>query len=406
MIELNSITKDQATAIARAAGWAGDDARTPKHEILQYLAELTPQALTEAAAKAGHSAASAAAQATLAIAQAAQPEPAPVRIPAAAADLDDDDAATAAEIARILAQRKAKIDPEELRRIVRDEIAAHVPRSIVFHDSTGPVAKLDGEHTHPLFEKVLRLVRAGFNVLLVGPAGAGKTHLAHQIAKALGREFGTLHCTAGASESQLTGYLLPIRAGGAFEFVPAPFALMYGNGNGVFLLDEIDAADPNMLLVINGALSNGALHIPQRFEAPEIKRGENLGIMAAANTFGQGADFIFAGRNQLDGATLDRFYVVCIDYDAGYEARLCGIEYSPPAAWQAAPEATAQEISQLGNWIMNLRNRAAAARLRRVISTRTIQKGIAARIAGIPTEEVKADILSGWTADEKTKAGV
>ena len=44
-----------------------------------------------------------------------------------------------------------------------------------------------------------------------------------------------------------------------------------------------------------------------------------------------------------------------------------------------------------------------AAKLRRFVSTRTFQKAAAARMAGVPLKEVKADIFAGWTRDELAK---
>jgi len=282
----------------------------------------------------------------------------------------------------------AAFDEKELRKLIADEVAHAQPQKIVINESVKTQVKIL-EGTHPMFEKVLRLATAGVNVLLVGPAGCGKTTLAHQVAKSLDRKYGSLHCTAGASESQLIGWLLPIGDGkkaGEFSYVASEFVRLYEEGNSVFLLDEIDAADPNMLLVINSALANGSLHVPQRYNNPHVVRGKNVSIIAAANTFGHGADMIYAGRNQLDGATLDRFYVVEMNYDTALEKRL-------------APE-------EVCGWAWQLRERAKTAKLRRVVSTRMIQKVAAAVSAGVKVEEAKRDVLAGWTRDELGKIGV
>jgi MoxR-like ATPase len=204
------------------------------------------------------------------------------------------------------------------------------------------------------------------------------------LAQALKREYGTLHCTAGASESQLTGWRLPAK-GGDWKYVAAEFIALYEKGNCVFLLDEIDAADPNAMLVINSALANGAVHVPQRFEKPHVERGKNVTLIAAANTYGTGADMMYAGRNQLDAATLDRFYPIRIDYDTGLEAKL------------GEPEIVA--------WVHELRAKVQQHRVRRVLSTRTILKMTAALRVGIPLDEAKADVLLGWTKDELAKVG-
>lgn len=283
----------------------------------------------------------------------------------------------------------AAADEESTKKWIAEAVAAQNPQKIII--DTAASAKQQAqviEGTHPMFSKVLKLVTRGVNVLLVGPAGCGKTTLAHHIAKALKRKFGMLSCTSGASEAQLTGWLLPVGQGksaGTFTYVPSEFVRLYEEGNSVFLFDEFDAADPNMLLVVNSALANGSLHVPQRHEEPLVERGDKVALIAAANTFGSGADMMYAGRNQLDAATLDRFYVVEMDYDRALEKRL-GDE-------------------QVTQWAWNLREKVKQHRVRRVVSTRTIMKMSAAMATGVQFAEARRDMLAGWTKDELAKVG-
>ena len=74
---------------------------------------------------------------------------------------------------------------------------------------------------------------------------------------------------------------------------------------GVFLMDEMDAADPNMLLVVNNALANDRLDNPVNGE-DYVKHPDAI-LVAACNTLGTGADAQYTGRNQLDFSTLDRW---------------------------------------------------------------------------------------------------
>jgi MoxR-like ATPase len=402
----NGYSKDQLVALCRAAGWQGDDARTPKGVLAQWLAaqQGAPVPAPAYIPVAAQPAVPVVVPQPVDVmgAPKAQPQPAPQPAPAQ----DGRNAGVVAQaIAAALAGVKLGADPEEIRAIVREELQGMQPHKIILRDSDGLEMGQVQAATHPVFEKALRAVQAGLNVLLVGPAGCGKSYLGKQLAKALSRKFGTLHCSAGVSESQVTGWLLPVGEGGKFQFVPSQFALLYTQGNSVYLIDEIDAADPNMLTVLNGALANGALHIPQCPEMPEWHRGENASIIAAANTFGQGADMLYVGRNQLDAATLDRFYVIRMDYDPALEAAIAGMPYQPGARWEAAQAPTAQELQELGAWVLSLRERVVASKLRRVVSTRTMQKAMAARQAGIPTAEVKRDLLAGWTRDELSKVG-
>jgi cobaltochelatase CobS len=153
-------------------------------------------------------------------------------------------------------------------------------------------------------------------------------------------------------------------------------------------------------------LANGHLHIPQNIEEPSTAKGERFSILAACNTYGTGSDLLFAGRNQLDAATLDRFYIVHIDYDQSLERAITGRPAKPRKEWQAAPtdpQSVAADVRALADWLDLIRSKAQAAKLRRIVSTRAYMKAAAARAAGIPAEEIRADLLAGWTRDELAK---
>lgn len=252
-----------------------------------------------------------------------------------------------------------------------------------------PTVTLKGRR-HPCFERVLKLASQGANVMLVGPAGCGKTHMAEQIAKSLKLDYGAIHGTAGASESSLTGWLLPGK-GGNFEYTPAPFVTLFEQGDSLFLFDEVDGFDSNMLLIMNGALANGYLHIPHRRGKPVVNKGENVFILATANTYGTGANPMYAGRSPLDAATLDRFVIVTMDYDESLERDL-----------GKAAGLVDLEMQQL--W--TLRKRVREASLRRVISTRAFQKAGIMKAAGDDWKTVMSTLTEGWTRDEKQKIGV
>lgn len=166
----------------------------------------------------------------------------------------------------------------------------------------------------PYLPKMLANARMGLNTLLVGPAGTGKTTMATQLAEALDLSFGMLSCTAGMSESWLYGRQF---AEGTKEGL---FSQFYKNG-GVFLLDEIDAADANFLVGPNAALENGLLYNPITNEM--IKRHENFVCVGAANTYGLGSNAQYTGRSRLDAATLERFVTLSVDYNENLEAKLC-----------------------------------------------------------------------------------
>ena len=178
---------------------------------------------------------------------------------------------------------------------------------IVKHDNKKPI---DLGSQHFQLPTLLKILSTKLHVYLVGPAGSGKTTAAIKCAKALGIDF---HFTGAiASEFKLTGF---INAQG--QIVSTEFRKAYENG-GLFLFDEIDASYPQAVLAFNAALANDYMDFPDK----KIERHKDFYCIAAANTFGQGADRQYIGRNQLDAASLDRFVFLDWKFDENLEREL------------------------------------------------------------------------------------
>jgi midasin (ATPase involved in ribosome maturation) len=152
-----------------------------------------------------------------------------------------------------LAGATLKVDEAEVRSLIdadverivgqtRDQMLAQgvVKQQLEVKLPNGDVRAVEGK-AHTALPRCIRLAAARRNLLLVGPAGSGKMHLAAQVADALGLAFAHISCSADMSEGQLTGRLLPVGDGGRFEYVRSEFVRCYEDG-GVFLFDEIDAA--------------------------------------------------------------------------------------------------------------------------------------------------------------------
>lgn len=281
----------------------------------------------------------------------------------------------------------ADTDAEAIRIIVKEELA-NAPaliKAIEVRKPDGAVNRIEGK-VHPQFEDVLTLAACRKNILLVGPAGSGKTHLAALVAEALGLTFGFISCSAGMSEGQLLGRLLPTGEAGQFTYNRSDFIRCYEEG-GVFLFDEIDAADSNTLLVINAALANGHVALPNRIDNPVAKRHPDFVCIGAANTFGTGADRQYVGRNQLDESTLDRFRIgqIEMDYDADLERALC-------------PD------DELRNRLQAIRAGVRASRIRRVVSTRFLRDAHEMRQMGWTIDKIEGQLFRGWSPDEIGKA--
>lgn len=160
---------------------------------------------------------------------------------------------------------------------------------------------------HEEFETVLAYIAENEPVYLHGPAGTGKSHIAEQIAQALNLDF--YPTQALSQEFKLTGF---IDAHGNYQETQFYKAFKHG---GLFMIDEIDASHPDVLVQINTALANGRFDFPNE----KVEAHEDFRIITAGNTTGQGADMQYTGRYQLDASTLDRFFMVEINYSPAIE---------------------------------------------------------------------------------------
>ncbi len=234
---------------------------------------------------------------------------------------------------------------------------------------------------HHFFEQALKLTVLEHQLYVAGPAGTGKTTMAAQIAEALKLSFAHISCTAGMSEAHLLGRML---ADGSY--CGSEFVRTYENG-GVFLFDEVDAADPNTLLIINSALSNGAMSVPNRRDKQIAKRHKDFYAVCAANTWGVGS-VEYAGRNILDAAFLDRFAgsKLLIDYDEALELTLVNGN------------------TNIFTAIKKIRDNVTAAKIRRVVSTRAFVSAARQTGSGSTLKQFVDVFMTGWTTEEKQKA--
>ena len=161
---------------------------------------------------------------------------------------------------------------------------------------------------------MLKFVANDEPVFLTGPAGSGKNVLCKQVAEALGLKF--YFTNAVTQEYKLTGFTDAMGNYQATQFYKA-----FTEG-GVFMLDEMDASIPEVLVILNAAIANRYFDFP----APigYVEAHPDFRVIAAGNTCGQGADYQYVGRNQLDMASLDRFAIVKIGYSEAIENSVAG----------------------------------------------------------------------------------
>jgi DNA polymerase III delta prime subunit len=280
------------------------------------------------------------------------------------------------------------IDEDRVRQIVREEVPA--PPTIRIKVSGADPIEIARQHER--FPLLLQTLAVGLNVLLVGPAGTGKTSAARAAAQALGLEFACLSVGPQTSKSDLLGFT---DAGGTYR--ESLFVATYRDG-GVFLLDEMDAGNAGVLTVLNAALSGDVMPTP----AGMVKRSARFICVAGANTYGQGASRQYVGRNQLDAATLDRFAVLDWPVDEGLEAVMIGL----PAPASGLDVGWGGTLDPAG-WLARVRAvRASVEReqIRAVVSPRATLAGVALLGAGVGRHWVEEMVLwRGMPSDARTR---
>lgn len=226
---------------------------------------------------------------------------------------------------------------------------------------------------HEKFEEILRIIKAKQNLALVGPAGSGKSTVIEKVAELLELEFYCKSVSAQTGVHEFFGYQ---DANG--NYVRTLFREAYEKG-GIFLLDEFDAGNPNVLSAMNQATANGVC----AFADGMVKKHPEFICVMAGNTYGHGATSEYVGRNPVDGATLDRFIFMYFGYDEQFEMQL-----APNKRWCEIVQGIRREVSE--------------KKLRMIVSPRATFQGSALLNAGIPYRRVvEMTIYKGIEEDEK-----
>jgi cobaltochelatase CobS len=248
----------------------------------------------------------------------------------------------------------------------------------------GQDVKLDGRHH--TFPKLAQLVAAGIPVMIVGPAGGGKTEACRSLALDLDRQFMPLSLGPQTTQASLFGY-----TDATGQYVRTPFREAFENG-GLILLDEFDRCNERVSVTLNAAVAQRYCAFPDG----TVHAHKDCVIVAAANTTGHGADRQYVSARQQDAATLDRFAVLDWQYDEQFEEALTlaqGLEQAEAIAWLKRVRKVRQRVAELA--------------LRYLVSPRAAIQGAALMATGADQSLAEDTILfRGWNAEDRAKVEV
>jgi energy-coupling factor transporter ATP-binding protein EcfA2 len=305
----------------------------------------------------------------------------------AVAPLDED--AVRVIVADEIEKAPARMDESAIRALVTSEVATAMPRTVRVEIVNGDkVTKTEGQHF--LFPLVVKLISAGVPVMLCGPAGSGKTTLAHNVARVLEKQFEFNSYGPGMSEAKLLGYK---DAGGSYH---STALIRMAKAGGVYLADELDRADGAIVTTLNSLLANGQISTPEGC----FEKHSDFVFIAGTNTAGTGANDLYTAAQEQDAALLDRLFFLSMPYDEALEERACGLSLTPQKqiAIDAGGVATAEK------WLMAVRAArqvCADRQMRHTISPRASIMGARLCAQSIGIDWLIAGLLTrGLPADE------
>jgi energy-coupling factor transporter ATP-binding protein EcfA2 len=204
--------------------------------------------------------------------------------------------------------------PDAIKALIESELPRLIPTTRIEIKTPAGIKTLDPAPRHKQLKKLVEALSTGLHVALVGPAGSGKTTAVEQAAAILESDFYIQGAIQGAWE--LTGVVGP---NGDYRRTPTRDAFELG---GYVCWDEMDAGDPAGMLVANSATANGYMAFPD--QTKPVRKHDKFQAIACMNTYGRGADRVYVGRSQMDGATLDRFVFLSWEYDERLELAIAG----------------------------------------------------------------------------------
>ncbi len=262
-------------------------------------------------------------------------------------------------------------------------------------------------------EKIRACVLARRNLLLEGPVGVGKTHLALSVTRELDRPVFRIDGDSRYSEQKLSGWFDPpqvLKHGySARSFVSGPLVEAMRAG-GVLFINELNRLPEGVQNILLPAIDERMVIVPR---LGEIRASDGFCVIATQNPKE------FVATSHLSEAILDRFELVVLDYQTeaeefeivsavtadermGFAAvKLARLTRSHPRVRRGASVRAAQAIAEIADAILRNGERSFAeaflwAALLALPTRIEIERD--AESSGTLHAEIRA-LVEGWVAE-------
>lgn len=217
---------------------------------------------------------------------------------------------------------KFDVETQRAKRISVDELPDHGTEVTNPETATTPADPIlaliknapnikpnDLEMSDIKWKYLVRSAVRGKNIMMVGPAGCGKTQAAKALPEATGRPF--FYFNLGATQDPRATLIGNTHfKDGQTTFDESAFVKAIQTENSVILMDELSRAHPEAWNILMTVLDEGQryLRLDEDINAPTIRVAPGVSFIATANI---GTEY--TSTRVLDRALMDRFEIIEVD---------------------------------------------------------------------------------------------
>ena len=206
--------------------------------------------------------------------------------------------------------RAKRIDPDQLPNPTPNKEVVTNEDPVVAFINSAPSIKPDHlEITDIKWKYLIRSAVRGKNIMMVGPAGSGKTEAAKALPTATNRPF--FYFNLGATQDPRSTLIGNTHfKNNETMFDESAFIKAIKTENAVILLDELSRAHPEAWNILMTVLDEGQryLRLDENIDAPLVNVAQGVSFIATANI---GTEY--TSTRVLDRALMDRFEVIEVD---------------------------------------------------------------------------------------------
>lgn len=199
--------------------------------------------------------------------------------------------------------------PEEIQPVTVTAVDATLDPAMALINRSHEIKPKDLEMSDIKWKYLIRSAVRGKNIMMVGPAGCGKTQAAKSLPEATGRPF--FYFNLGATQDPRATLIGNTHfKDGQTSFDESAFVKAIQTENAVILLDELSRAHPEAWNILMPVLDEGQryLRLDEDVNSPTIHVASGVSFIATANI---GTEY--TSTRVLDRALMDRFEIIEVD---------------------------------------------------------------------------------------------